>query len=203
LDSLGNEIWLEVYNITPNSSEKFNSLQNTDDGSLILSREPYGSVGLAKTDYSGNLLWSYTYGDRDDYQIDRAICTDDGGFALLSNTWFNNGDIFLIKTNDSGLVSNIEIESRDNTPFAFNLYQNHPNPFNPSTTIKFDLPKPENVKIMIYNTLGQEVETLLHQRTPAGHHEVEFNAKSLSSGLYYYYIQAGEFKMVKKMILLK
>jgi hypothetical protein len=85
----------------------------------------------------------------------------------------------------------------------FILYQNYPNPFNPSTTIKFALPKPETVTIKVYNIIGQKIETLLNKPMPAGHHEVEFNAGNLSSGVYLYRIEAGEWQDVKKMVLIK
>jgi predicted GH43/DUF377 family glycosyl hydrolase len=83
------------------------------------------------------------------------------------------------------------------------LSQNYPNPFNPSTGIKFALPKPEIVKIKVYNTIGQHISTILNKPMRAGHHEVEFNAQNLSSGIYYYRIEAGEFQDLKKMILLR
>jgi hypothetical protein len=83
------------------------------------------------------------------------------------------------------------------------LANNYPNPFNPSTKIKFTLPKAEKVKIAVYNTIGQKIETLLNQSMKAGFYEVEFNAVYLSSGVYFYRIEAGEFQYVKKMVLIK
>jgi hypothetical protein len=90
-----------------------------------------------------------------------------------------------------------------NIPISFVLYQNYPNPFNPSTKIKFELPKPEIVKIEIYNIIGQKIEILLNKPMPAGHHEVEFNCINLSSGVYLYRIEAGAWQDVKKMVLIK
>ena len=87
-------------------------------------------------------------------------------------------------------------------PTEFILSQNYPNPFNPSTKIKFSLPKPETVKIEVYNIIGQKIETLLNKPMPAGYHEVEFNGQNLSSGIYLYKIEAGAWQDVKKMILL-
>jgi len=85
----------------------------------------------------------------------------------------------------------------------FRLSQNYPNPFNPSTTIEYDLPNSSDVKIEVYNIAGQKVQTLLNTKMSAGSHRVEFNAQNLSSGIYYYRIEAGEFQDVKKMILLR
>jgi len=83
------------------------------------------------------------------------------------------------------------------------LSQNYPNPFNPSTTIHFSLAKSENVQIEVYNTLGKKVKVLVDGNMKAGEHTVEFNAENLSSGIYFYSIEAGEFQSVKKMIVLK
>jgi hypothetical protein len=94
-------------------------------------------------------------------------------------------------------------DGQDLLPEDYALRQNYPNPFNPSTKIKFALPKPGIVKIEVYNTLGQNIKILLAQNMKAGHHEVEFNGSQLSSGIYFYRIEAGEFQDVKKMILIK
>ena len=101
-------------------------------------------------------------------------------------------------------IASLEGESESaSLPKIFSLKQNYPNPFNPSTKIAFALPRPEHVKIDVYNTLGQKIETLLDQKMKAGEHEIDFITKNLSSGIYFYIINAGEFKDVKKMILLR
>jgi hypothetical protein len=89
------------------------------------------------------------------------------------------------------------------TANTYVLEQNYPNPFNPSTKIRFSLPKSEYVSIEIFNTLGQNVKTLLSKRLNAGHHEVDFMAHDLAAGLYYYSLRTSETYQVKKMILLK
>jgi len=94
-------------------------------------------------------------------------------------------------------------QQTDLTVKKFILYQNYPNPFNPLTTIKYDLPKPADVRIEVFNITGQKIRTLLNRKMAAGSHQVEFNAYNLSSGVYYYRIEAGEFQDVKKMILLR
>ena len=86
---------------------------------------------------------------------------------------------------------------------SYIISNNYPNPFNPTTTIKYPLPKSEKVKIEIFNLLGQKISTLLNKQMPAGSHEVEFTAKDLPSGVYLYRIEAGEFHETKKMILIK
>jgi hypothetical protein len=91
-----------------------------------------------------------------------------------------------------------EIELSD-----FYLSQNYPNPFNPSTVISYRLPVAGNVSLKVYDMLGNEVATLIDEYKPAGSFEVEFNAKDLPSGIYFYQLKAGELVETKKMILLK
>ena len=83
------------------------------------------------------------------------------------------------------------------------LEQNYPNPFNPTTKIRFSIPKEENVKVIVTNSLGQQVAELLNSKLEAGRHELNFNAGNYSSGVYFYQIQAGEYSEVRKMMLLK
>jgi hypothetical protein len=86
---------------------------------------------------------------------------------------------------------------------VFKLYKNYPNPFNPSTQIEYVLRKSEHVTITIYNTLGQEIETLVNTPMPIGHHQVAFNGQNLPSGVYFYRLEAGEYVQTRKMLLVK
>ncbi len=88
-------------------------------------------------------------------------------------------------------------------PEQFKVFQNYPNPFNPVTKISYGLPNASNVSIEIYNAVGQKVETLYKGHKKAGYHEIDFNAANLSSGIYFYRVQAGKFNCVKKMMLIK
>ena len=88
-------------------------------------------------------------------------------------------------------------------PKRYSLSQNYPNPYNPSTTIEFSLPHPEYTTLKIYNLLGAEVATLVSDKLQAGIHKYQFDASQLASGVYYYQITAGDYREVKKMILLK
>jgi hypothetical protein len=99
-----------------------------------------------------------------------------------------------------GLVS---VDGGEIIPTEFSLAQNFPNPFNPTTNIKFGLPKESNVTLRIYNVLGEEVATLVNKVMPAGFHTVNFDASRLTSGLYIYRIEADNFVQVKKMMLMK
>ena len=85
----------------------------------------------------------------------------------------------------------------------FKLEQNYPNPFNPSTTIKFNLPRSTEVRLEVFNTLGQKVSTLVNGRLNAGDHEVEFGASNFSSGIYFYRLTANDINQIRKMVLMK
>ena len=94
---------------------------------------------------------------------------------------------------------NVDVE----TPLMFELAQNYPNPFNPSTTIKFSIHENSSVSLKIFNTLGQEVKTLVNQNIESGVHTIIFDASQLKSGIYFYKIDAGQFSEVRKMTLIK
>ena len=90
------------------------------------------------------------------------------------------------------------------TPTIFSLSQNYPNPFNPSTVITYSIPKTSTVTLKVYNLVGQEVATLVNnQVNAAGSHMVSFNASNLASGVYFYKLNAGDFTLTKKMVLMK
>ncbi|MEJ2051900.1 MAG: T9SS type A sorting domain-containing protein, partial [Calditrichota bacterium] len=95
------------------------------------------------------------------------------------------------------------IEGEKILPGKFALYENYPNPFNPTTTIKYDLPEDVNVTVTIYNNNGQKVKELVNGFKTAGSYTVTFDGKSLASGMYFYKIEAGEFSKVKRMLLVK
>ncbi|MBS1513809.1 MAG: T9SS type A sorting domain-containing protein [Bacteroidetes bacterium] len=88
-------------------------------------------------------------------------------------------------------------------PTEYKLYGSYPNPFNPSTTIRFDIPKHSDVTIKVFDMTGKQVSELINLSLEAGAYETKFNASALASGIYYYRIEAGEFSDTKKMILVK
>jgi len=88
-------------------------------------------------------------------------------------------------------------------PTIFSLEQNYPNPFNPVTTINYSIPVQENVRLEVYNILGQKVATLVNEVKPTGKYSVEFNAVSFASGIYIYKLTSGKNTLTRKMLLLK
>jgi len=103
----------------------------------------------------------------------------------------------------------VEVTVQESTKFS--LFQNYPNPFNPTTKIKYEIPNVETrhasslqfIALKVYDILGNEVASLVNEEKQPGFYEVEFNAKELSSGIYYYQLNTGTFIQTKKMILLK
>lgn len=102
------------------------------------------------------------------------------------------------------LVGLVGIENQNNqNPTEYSLKQNYPNPFNPSTEIVFALPQSEFVTLKVYDILGNEVASVVNEYRLKGTHTVKFDASKLSSGMYFYKIQAGDFSDTKKMTLIK
>jgi hypothetical protein len=86
---------------------------------------------------------------------------------------------------------------------SFNLYQNYPNPFNPRTKIKFDVIHPGSVKIIVYDIMGREIQTLVNKKLQSGTYETFFDGSLLTSGIYFYKLITDRFTETKKMLLMK
>ena len=104
---------------------------------------------------------------------------------------------------DSTSVVAVEGGEGANAPVRFELSQNYPNPFNPSTSIRFGLPSRSHVTLTVFNTLGQQVATLVQGEQEAGFHEAVFDASGLASGVYIYRLTAGDFVLSKKLVLVR
>jgi len=102
-----------------------------------------------------------------------------------------------------GMFTKVEKDETAGIPTSFALHQNYPNPFNPMTTITYDIPVRANVKLVVYNILGQEVATLVNEVQEPGRYNVKFDASGLPSGVYFYKLEAGKYVDVKKMVLVK
>ena len=103
-----------------------------------------------------------------------------------------HSDTSLLNTNEESIL-----------PKKFTLHQNYPNPFNPTTTIRYDLPMQSEVKLTIYNVLGQEVETLVNGKLVVGEHHIVWDAVNIASGVYFVRLQIGEFVEKQKVVLMK
>ncbi len=135
-------------------------------------------------------------------------CTSNMKYIHINNYYFDKENNLYLSTDESVWKSNpdsmaTEVAEEEIKDYKYNLSQNYPNPFNPSTTIKYSIPQASNVKLTVYNSLGQKIAELVNGSNEAGNHTVNFNASNLSSGMYFYKIEASGFSEVKKMILLK
>ena len=139
------------------------------------------------------------------YPIESGVMTElalNGLSFKDANTGTVVGDGGTILRTTNGGVSFINQVSSE-IPERFSLYQNYPNPFNPTTNIKFDIQKTSVTKLIIYNTLGREVATLVNEELKAGSYQTDWNGSNYSSGVYFYTLQAGDFIETKKMMLIK
>lgn len=136
----------------------------------------------------------------DTFFTDMEINTDIKYYYRVSAFDFSgNEGVFSIEV--SAIITTVDAHAAG--PKSYTLFQNFPNPFNPSTTIEFNLPKSEFVKLKVYNLQGKEVATLISNKLNQGNHLYTFKGKNLASGVYYYQLMAGDYREVKKMILLK
>ena len=147
--------------------------------------------------------WGYTWVSQEsgvDAELWEVYFIDD------NQGWIVGGGIgkpgVILHTTNGGLTSIRETE-KDILPYQFFLAQNRPNPFNPSTSIEFTLPRSGYTTLRIYNMLGAEIATLVSDQLQAGLHRYIFEASNLATGVYYYELKAGAFTDVKKMILLR
>jgi N-acetylneuraminic acid mutarotase len=131
------------------------------------------------------------------------FAVDRQGRVYVGGNFTTAGDVvsaYIARWNSA--ASRIEQISAD-VPKTFLLEQNYPNPFNPSTTIRYQLPVASEVKLEVYDVLGKKVATLVSERQAAGYYQYVWNANGLTSGVYFYRLQAGGFVETKKMMLVK
>jgi len=121
------------------------------------------------------------------------------GKAISSANQQNIGFWYVYK---QSTITSVE-EEQELLPTEFKLEQNFPNPFNPTTTIKYAVPQKSNVLIKIYNIAGEEVSLLVNEEKDQGWYSIRFNSTSLASGIYIYRMQAGNYISTRKMMLIK
>jgi len=167
----------------------------------VFTLEKYGNTLFAGTNAwvykstNDGINWVQTHFSGQTFQdVNKIIIHNNRMYvAAYTGLWYQNIDSLLTGVNSS---SNI-------IPAEYKLSQNYPNPFNPSTKIEYQIPKESNVQIKIYDFTGKEMMTVVNEMKSAGIYSVEFNAASLSSGVYFYKLQANGFESTRKMMLLK
>ncbi|HRP94392.1 MAG TPA: T9SS type A sorting domain-containing protein, partial [Ignavibacteriaceae bacterium] len=143
-----------------------------------------------------------------DYQVDCSGITPGDYYLRLVTNVNTDADFALANIiNDNTTLAKKNFNKVNFTgseiPITYELSNNYPNPFNPSTTIRYQIPKDGIVTLKIFDILGSEVATLVNEEKVAGKYEINFNASSLASGVYIYRFQAGSFVNSKKMLLIK
>jgi len=119
-----------------------------------------------------------------------------------ADPWWSNPDMWTFTW--IGLPDWLGVEDgNSDVVLKYSLQENYPNPFNPTTTINYSIPKTGDVTLCVYNTLGQRVKTIVNAEQTAGRYSVHFDASNLASGIYFYQINADKFSKIKKMVLIK
>ena len=190
----------------------FNQYNGYTEGWFLDNRTEFNKWGINWDEYQYDYIIPTSGYKLSTFIKDVGLYKDEGGEILYSSSvlvgFVKNGLVY----GDTALVG--VNEDRENIPGGYSLSQNFPNPFNPSTIIKYSIPKTLFVTLKIYNILGKEVETLLNEEKPAGTYRLEFSVKNgsgqynmnnrlLSSGIYFYRLRAGDYIQTKKMIYLK
>ncbi len=142
-------------------------------------------VGNVAGNGTSNLIHNYSFTDRN-------VLTGKYNYRLKQTDYNGNFE-----------YHNLTSEINVGTPNSFSLKQNYPNPFNPTTKIDFDIAVDGNVKLTVYNSSGKEIATLVNEFKTSGYHSVTFDAKNISSGIYYYKLESNGVSKVMKMTLLK
>jgi hypothetical protein len=210
------------FTLTPNTSFYFSNIyhvvKKSNPDSALSSTDAVNfraELVNATTDQVAGTFDNITYNKNNvekyasiDYLVDCSGITQ-GEYYLRLVTAVNGNGIYALENifNESGNLAKKSYNKVNfigsEIPETYDLVQNFPNPFNPNTTIRYQIPKSGNVTLKIYDVLGAEVTTLVNEEKVAGKYEVSFNASKLASGVYIYRIQAGDFVSSKKMVLLK
>jgi len=170
----------------------------------------YGNndIFIAKYGNDGNCLWAknaggysddYGYGISSSSNSQIYVVGSDGGIANFGGTTLISTGGFVTKI----LTSSTALDEISQIATEFKLSQNYPNPFNPSTVISYQLPVMCHVSLKVFDMIGNEVATLVNEEKPAGYHTVTFNAENISTGVYFYRLQAGDFVSTRKLVLMK
>lgn len=213
-NSNGNLGWSHIYDGPANDWDRPYSIKVSNSGNVYVSGETVEVVNsLVPLDYltfklntNGELQWKQTFnGVGNFYDKAVAMTINDReevfvtGISSQDQQIFGgNRDIVTIKYTQSttNIISN-------NIVLDYKLSQNYPNPFNPITKISYNIPQQEFVSLKVFDITGKDVAVLVNEIKNSGEHSLNFNASNLTSGTYFYSLEAGDFKMTKRMMLVK
>ncbi|MFB0516681.1 MAG: FlgD immunoglobulin-like domain containing protein [Candidatus Neomarinimicrobiota bacterium] len=215
-DDHGEEVWTRTIGGNLHASSR--EIQITDDNGFLV----IGTIGtldsdetrvlLIKVSDEGDIQWTKRYGEIGSSWSGRSLVqTSDGGIVITGTVWSQSTghNILLMKTNSSGDALSVTFFHTDLTlPYATYFLRNYPNPFNPETTIQFELPAASNVSVMVYDLAGREVIRLVDGYMEPGYHQTQWNGRNASgqnfpSGIYIARLVTPEYTRSIKMLLLK
>jgi hypothetical protein len=185
---------------------RFNNVTVTDINPTFADLKEYlidDGSGLVLARSDGNSKYSNVPGDS---SLGKTIIRAGNKLSFVQGIVyfsFNRYKFIPRRNADFGTLTTTTVERQDVIPKSFVLEQNFPNPFNPSTTIRYDVPSEQLVTLKVYNILGQEVRMLVNDRQTAGRYTVRMDVAGLPSGMYLYQLVGEGFSLVKKMVLLK
>jgi hypothetical protein len=168
------------------------------DSSYITTARGFLSIGTQTTSYNQFTVPIYRDSSNPGGRMDIEITIEDSIHTNPAKGSFFIVDDLQLSETATGILDQIS-----SPPKEFKLNQNYPNPFNPSTKFSYSIPEKALVTIKVFDVLGREIKTLVNEEKPIGTYEVDFNASNLSSGIYFYRLNAGKFVSTKKMVLLK
>jgi M6 family metalloprotease-like protein len=203
-DTTGNQEWNRTFG--GSGIDCGNSIQQTCDGGYIITgyTNSFGvggyDVWLIKTNDTGNELWNRTLGGVDRDYSTSVRQTNDGGYIIAASYGVFYSDVWLIRLEAE---TSAVLDRGYHYPSEFTLYPPYPNPFNPTTTFTFSLPRTSNISLIIYNIEGRKAAVVAKGFYPAGLHRVVFDASDLSSGVYFVQLKTKDFSQTQKMVVLK
>ncbi len=176
--------------LTPNSKVKLEWMSNSEkDFNYYSIYKSFSGMQYRKINTTIDTVF---FDDSTQYNIDYYYKISAVDYSGNESEKSNEVKITITDANDKSQI-----------PLKYGLFQNFPNPFNPSTIIRYTVAKESFVNIILYNVLGKQIATLVNESKPAGNYSVQFNAINLPSGIYFYKMQAGTFVETKKLLLLK
>ena len=204
---INTNVWLQIANTNQDMIRAYQNHNGTDYNVIP---ETYGirlTEGIYKAWIDDNVLYFQNVDGGTPINLSGTLSVTPPagqvGFEVINGTTYID-DLSISDLSGGGgggaKAANLDYNT---IPTEFSLDSNYPNPFNPTTQIRFGLPEESHVQLIIYDITGREITTLIKQKMPAGYHVQMFNAHDIPSGIYFYRLTAGRFIQSKKMILIK
>lgn len=198
VDYNGNYRWKYVFDDAAPPEDFWQPLICDSEGTVYVG-STFGNFYYAISS-EGELKWKFPLNN---YQVDNTGAIAEDGTLYLGvhqNSLFTGFEKTLIAIRDTGVVS---VNDEEDLKKDFSLSQNYPNPFNPTTSIEYQVASSEMVSLKVYDVLGREIKTLINEQKAPGNYSIAFDASNLSSGVYFYILEAGDVRLSKKMMLIK